>query len=288
MDSGSEYLLKDERLKKPSRQCDECAKDLQIEIDDILYFHKSSQKWLCHDCYKDIVIDEDIIYFRYRLDGQAEMIRTRTLGAGGERLNSKQKSAPLEISLLLDSNKKCQHSIEYFNEFNLIFYCVVCGEWICPKCLKKHKGHSIMSNPRIGLTDEFVQLIPYYYDTIIKPENIDVIISTIKRIQSDNKIQIKLKIQNMGNEPINNITIYAKLNFTLLNQASEFNIYEIKESSHMDLIEPGTNKKKNLEIETKNLQFDLLAEIPILITLIYKDFYDSSSYQEFKFKSYID
>lgn len=275
----------DERVIKPSKLCDACSKNLEIEIGNILYYSKSSKRWLCYDCYREKLLNEDIIFFKSIEDGMAEMIRTRPLPSGPDIGN---KKIMLDSDMFLNKhNKKCDHSVKYFNESKLIFCCVDCHEWICASCIDKHRKHAITGYPKIDSEDQLIQVLPYKYESILKSKDLFLNIVVPKEITLNEKFNLGIEFNNMGKDPIYDVDIYFGLHSTVFDASTEDDTYEISKIAKVDVIKQNTVINENYRIGLTNIEITSPKEIRAMISIYYKDFFDASGYQEYKFKTFL-
>lgn len=237
MEQFKEYM--DERLIKPDENCGECNVNLQMEIDDILYYSKTSNNWLCYDCYTNLLMDEDIIFFQYRADGMAEMIRTRPLPAGPGLV----KKPSLDISTIFDSYSKCEHIAKHFDDLRLVFHCEDCGKWLCSSCLDEHKRHSITGFARFDKSEKGIQVLPYKYESIVKADDLKVDYTIPKKIYLDKKFPINLKIENLGSETVYDLQIDFGLHSTIIDPSTEYDYYETSKIKRVEFIKPKSIEK---------------------------------------------
>lgn len=264
------------RYLKHSKICEKCKSELNLNEESILFYSKTSGKWLCYNCYSQVVYDEEIIYFQLT-DKEAKMIRTEPLGGGGpHRPSDRPIVDAFDIS---EISGKCKHAEDYFKKNKLIFRCADCGEWICSSCIKKHKNHSIYGNALINGGEKVLQVCPFLYKSLIDPEKLITKLSIPNKIVLNEKFELFLEIKNLNDDEMYDINI----DFQCVSKNNDGTLIESEDINYIDklitfeFLNPKTSINFETFTEIKNLEYELPKKLTAWIIISYKDFFDSAT-----------
>lgn len=258
----------DKKLKKPKNNCGLCNRDLKIQCGDILYYNKVSDDWICEDCFGDKISPELLIFFKYRNDGMAEMIRTRELEAGGP---FEDELPGFSVDAFLNQfSDKCDHSEKYYDEKSIIFRCEDCRIWICGLCLDRHDKHSITVNIGAENNEYLIQVLPFLNNPLTSTEEIIITKNTLKKNLKDTNT-LNLEICNLSKYSIYDITLSLGYSNVLNNIPS----IEYHDFGTINEIKPSSSKF--FEIKSYDLRGN-----PISLYIIYRDYFDGVGVKEIR------
>lgn len=236
-----------EKLNEKAEACDVCNEDLGR----LFLLCKTCNKYLCYDCYYDHPIEHDPLPCK-TLNRNKYVVMEPGEAGYGPKIEDTWPS--LEIDAFFSSyHPKCQHAIDYFKEKNIIFFCHDCHEWVCFDCLDDHLDHGLMLNVGFDNGKQLRQIDPNLYDSEYKI----LISSKISKID-DQKIKVKLDINNPNDVPLYDLRLMCTWNGLNSSNAMDFETienedYNCIEITKLEVLPAHFNIKPIYDLDISNL-----------------------------------